>query len=321
MAMKIISGPASVQGSPEWLEWRLQGIGSSDAPVIMGVSPLSTPYALYLQKRRLMSPPADNPAMARGRQLEPIARACYEKETGNIMVPLIAECTTVPFIRASYDGVAPTFDLALEVKCPGEKAHQMALAGIVPPFYMDQVQQQIHVAGIEMVHYYSFDGQQGKLLEVRRDRSRIDRLLETATLFWEKVCNGRWESDEWAAAAAFWLQANQALEAAKAQEEAARSNLVACLDPRESRKDGAGVSVVRVTRKGAVDYDALLAAKGQQVTETEIESFRKKGSEVIRVTASQHEQLNPAPLQLTKPPIQIPRASPTVFDASFVLTM
>jgi hypothetical protein len=96
---------------------------------------------------------------------------------------------------------------------------------------------------------------------------------------------------------------------------------VACLDPGESRQDGAGVSVVRVTRKGAIDYDALLAAKGQQVTETEIESFRKKGSEVIRVTASQHEQLNPAPLQLTKPPIQMPRASPTVFDASFVLTM
>jgi hypothetical protein len=268
-----------------------------------------------------MSPTPDNPAMARGRQLEPIARACYEKETGNIMVPLIAECTTVLFIRASYDGVAPTFDLALEVKCPGEKAHQMALAGIVPPFYMDQVQQQIYVAGIDLAHYYSFDGHQGKLLEVRRDQARIDRLLETVTLFWEKVCNGRWESDEWAAAAALWLQANQALEAAKAQEEAARSNLVACLDLGESRKDGAGVSVVRVSRKGAVDYDALLAAKGQQVTEAEIESFRKKGSEVIRVTASQHEEINSAPLQLAKPQIQLPAASPTVFDANFVLTM
>jgi putative phage-type endonuclease len=319
--MKIISGPAAVQGSQEWLEWRLQGIGSSDAPVIMGVSPLSTPYALYLQKRGLMSPPPDNPAMARGRKLEPIARACYEKETGNIMVPLIAECTTHPFMRASYDGVAPTFDLALEVKCPGEKAHQMALAGIVPPFYMDQIQQQIHIAGIDLAHYYSFDGQHGKLLEVRRDQAKIDRLLETAALFWEKVCNGRWETDEWATAAAFWLKANQALESAKAQEEAARANLVACLDPGEPRKDGAGVSVVRVTRKGAVDYDALLAAKGQQMTEAEIESFRKKGSEVIRVTATQQEDISPALFQLAKPPIHMPAASPTVFDANFVLTM
>ncbi|WP_367576114.1 YqaJ viral recombinase family protein [Noviherbaspirillum album] len=90
----------------------------------MGVSRLSTPYALYLQKRRLIPPTPDNLAIARGRQLEPIARACYEKETGSIMVPLIAEGTPVPFMRASYDGVAPTFDLALEVKCPGEKINK-----------------------------------------------------------------------------------------------------------------------------------------------------------------------------------------------------
>ena len=34
----------------EWHKWRMGGIGSSDAPVVMGVSPYKTIEQLYLEK-------------------------------------------------------------------------------------------------------------------------------------------------------------------------------------------------------------------------------------------------------------------------------
>ena len=34
----------------EWLEWRRQGIGSSDSASIMGTSPYTTPYQLWEEK-------------------------------------------------------------------------------------------------------------------------------------------------------------------------------------------------------------------------------------------------------------------------------
>ncbi len=42
--MKIID---LEQGTPEWLEWRKNGIGSSDIATIMGANPYQTPYQLW----------------------------------------------------------------------------------------------------------------------------------------------------------------------------------------------------------------------------------------------------------------------------------
>lgn len=42
------------QRTDEWLMWRSQGIGASDAPVIMGVSPWSDPVSLWMEKRSFM---------------------------------------------------------------------------------------------------------------------------------------------------------------------------------------------------------------------------------------------------------------------------
>jgi predicted phage-related endonuclease len=47
MAMQVLSGPATIQGSPEWLAWRFKGIGASDAPIIMGKSHYTRAYELF----------------------------------------------------------------------------------------------------------------------------------------------------------------------------------------------------------------------------------------------------------------------------------
>lgn len=41
------------QGTPEWHEWRKNGIGGSDATVVEGISPYRTPRQLFYEKKGL----------------------------------------------------------------------------------------------------------------------------------------------------------------------------------------------------------------------------------------------------------------------------
>ncbi len=55
-----------------WLHARRQGVTASEIAVIMGLSPYGSPYELYHRKLGNLPPLADNPAMERGRVLEPV---------------------------------------------------------------------------------------------------------------------------------------------------------------------------------------------------------------------------------------------------------
>ena len=77
------------QQTPEWHAWRMQGLGSSDAPAIMEESPWRTPKQMWeLRTGRRTEQENTNPALRRGRELEPKARAAYEAFTGEQMEPL-----------------------------------------------------------------------------------------------------------------------------------------------------------------------------------------------------------------------------------------
>jgi putative phage-type endonuclease len=57
-------------GEAEWLEARRSGITASEIAVVMGLSPYSSPYALFHQKLGNLPPQEDNDAMRIGRHLE-----------------------------------------------------------------------------------------------------------------------------------------------------------------------------------------------------------------------------------------------------------
>ena len=63
------------QGSEAWLDWRRGGVGASDAPAIMGVSPWMDVEALWLEKTGRATGRPSSFAMRRGQLLEPEARA------------------------------------------------------------------------------------------------------------------------------------------------------------------------------------------------------------------------------------------------------
>jgi putative phage-type endonuclease len=55
----------------EWLEARRKGVTASEIAVIMGLSPYSSPYALYHQKLGILPADEDQAVFERGRVLEP----------------------------------------------------------------------------------------------------------------------------------------------------------------------------------------------------------------------------------------------------------
>ncbi len=76
------------QNTSQWHRWRQQGLGASDAPVIMGDAGFKTPRMLWSIKTGRMQEDAPGPAARRGRELERRARRAYEQEVGIQMEPL-----------------------------------------------------------------------------------------------------------------------------------------------------------------------------------------------------------------------------------------
>jgi putative phage-type endonuclease len=66
----------------EWLEARRRGVTASEIAVVMGLSPYSSPFALYHRKRGDLPEQADNTAMALGRYLEEFVTEQFEDRSG-----------------------------------------------------------------------------------------------------------------------------------------------------------------------------------------------------------------------------------------------
>ncbi|MFI5303749.1 MAG: lambda-exonuclease family protein [Nitrospiria bacterium] len=179
------------QGEPEWLEWRSQGIGASDAPAIMGENPWKTPSDL-LEEKCNGKKTVSNAAMIRGAALEPEARAQYEARVGVQMVPTCLQSTQYDWLRASLDGLAANGSSAVEIKC-GESVYRKAATYLkVPEYYFGQLQHILAVTNLRSIDFYCYLPKRPPVhFSVARDDSYITRLIETERLFWEQVQNKR----------------------------------------------------------------------------------------------------------------------------------
>lgn len=210
------------QNSEAWHDWRENGVGASEASVIMGENPYKTPLALWQEKVGMVEPPdlSANPFIERGNRYEPVAlERVAEKlrEHGVIsgdLSPACLEMVEHPEIRASLDG----FDLegrqvAVEIKVPSERRFQDAAQvhaqivedenprdGAYPASradldeagmaqYWAQLQQQMLVAGLPWIVFYVYSPelQTGIAFRVEADPHYQDGLREAVLAFWRRV--------------------------------------------------------------------------------------------------------------------------------------
>ncbi len=279
-----------VQGSQEWLDYRLTMRNASETAAMLGVSPWMSPYQLWLLKTG-RSVTKTTAAMQHGTDMEPAARAAYEAQTGNIMQPLVLQ--DGPY-SASLDGMDLDGELIVEIKCPykGQTSGLWndAVVGQVPAQYELQVQHQLLVSGAALAHLWVFDGTQGLLLPIERDDGAMDRIragwdqfqtfLDSDTPPPLTDADTVQRSDSaWTAAAQAFAEAKRATDAADAALAKARDELVSLAQ--HPREQGSGVSVTRYWKAGNVDYKKVPALK-----DVDLGLYRGKAREEVRVTAA-----------------------------------
>ncbi|MGO9060437.1 MAG: YqaJ viral recombinase family protein [Candidatus Binataceae bacterium] len=276
------------QNTPEWHRWRMQGIGASDAPVIMAESPFKTPRTLWSIKTGRMQEDPAGPAARRGRELERFARRAYERQTGIQMEPLCLVHQEFEWMRASLDGLSFDGSTLLEIKCPlSLRDRASAQQGRIPSQYHAQLQHQLEVSGAEQAHYWSFHGTDGILIKIRPDREYTKRLVEAEAAFWQLVKENRWpelaneELDlstdpKWRQAALHYREVKLRLESAASEEHNLRATLERMATAR--RTYGCGVEVLKSSRKGAVDYSAVPELRG-----VNLEPYRKPPVAVMKI--------------------------------------
>ena len=185
--MMTIDWTGETQVKEKWLEWRSKGIGSSDIPIILGLSPWKTEYQLWLEKTNIR--PSDfsgNWATRRGTELEPIVRDWYNEKYNTSMQPENRESKENSIFRASADGYDPIVNRLIEIKCPNIGDHKMALNGEVPEKYRPQIQWLMLVFDCPSIDYISFNNGHA-VVTIKEDRPYQQYIKEKALEFWNKV--------------------------------------------------------------------------------------------------------------------------------------
>lgn len=182
----------------DWLAHRTKGIGASDAPVILGISPWKSALQLFTEKLGLMEiAQAETEYLKWGLRLEPVLREAYTEETNRIV------STPTPWrveIHPDYDWMFATldgwvFDEAkghgvLELKTASSTQHREWKEG-APLMYQVQVQHQLAVTGLKWGALAVLIGGNTFLhYDVARDDAFIERLIKAELNFWERTCRG-----------------------------------------------------------------------------------------------------------------------------------
>lgn len=274
----------------QWLEWRRGGIGSSDAPIIMGVSPWKTKYQLWEEKVFGFDNQEETPSMSRGKELEEVARREFEKLIGVGVFPRNVEHRDVSWMRASLDGIDLDGKIMVEIKCPNKSDHLLAVNKKVPAKYMPQCQHQLMVTGLDHMFYFSFDGKNGEIVEVKRDSDYLEILWKEEHKFWElkvqktppEMCDRDFidqsMNSEWNQTATHWATWKKILKQAEEKEAFFKDKLTRICGNKNSV--GAGIKLSRSISDGRIDTKKIM----QDYPEIPWESYRKESFEKITIT-------------------------------------
>ena len=154
------------QGSPEWFAQRLGKVTASRVADVIaktktGYSTSRANYMTELALERITGARQEgftNAAMQWGTETEPLARAAYEAETGEIVdeVPMI-EHPSILMTGASPDGLIGS-DGLIEIKCPNSATHmETLLSGKPAGKYITQMMWQMACTKRQWCDFVSFD--------------------------------------------------------------------------------------------------------------------------------------------------------------------
>ena len=200
---------ATAHAPPSPPEGRESGLGASELPAVLGLSPFAGPFDIWLLKTGKASPAPDNRYTKAGRKLEPVIAEMYAEEMREQGAPLFrleaggtVRHPSEPWLFASPDrlvvpvwsgGAGFDFKTAclLEIKnVSGYKADAWGQPWTdeVPFGVLAQVHQQMACTGAGRCHVAALlGGNDLRIYDVPFDAGLWAVLLEEARAFWKHV--------------------------------------------------------------------------------------------------------------------------------------
>jgi putative phage-type endonuclease len=280
------------QGSPEWHQWRKSLLTSTDAPMLLGVSPYVTPFKGWQRKLSLVEEQQETEAMRRGRRDEPIAREIFNRRSGLKMESCVIESSKYNFIGASLDGISSCDRYLLEVKSNNSEWHNLvATKKQIPEFHMYQVQHALLSSDnqAEKAYYGSYHEEELAIVEVFPDMAWYSVYLEKAREFWKKVVMfdppplsdkdyiNRSSDEKWIDLSSKYEKVNDEIKRLEKEKESYKNSLIEIAESQSSC--GNGIKLIKKNTKGRIDYDAILSLSEVDTilkqNQIDLEKFRK----------------------------------------------
>ena len=181
--MKSFTVHSAPQGSTEWLAARLGRVTASRmkdvlAVIKSGEAAARRDYRTQLVCERLTGQPQEDvfvsSDMQRGTDLEPVARAAYEAQTGQWVEQVGFHAHTSLRAGGSPDGVVGDYDGLIEIKCPRPATHiKWMRAGGVPADHLAQIRMLLWLTGAGWCDFISYCPQMPENLRVYVAREEV----------------------------------------------------------------------------------------------------------------------------------------------------
>lgn len=172
----------------EWLKYRKQGIGGSDAGAVCGLNPYRTAISVYQDKISDDIEDIDNEAMRQGREFEDYVARRFMEATGKKVRRANAMFydENNPFMLADVDRMVVGENAGLECKTASPFMADKWKDGNIPMSYQIQCYHYMSVCNadawyIAVVIY----GREFKFYKIERDQQIIDDLIQIEKDFWE----------------------------------------------------------------------------------------------------------------------------------------
>lgn len=174
------------QRTPEWHAARRAGIGGSDAPAVLGLSPRATPFEVWLDKTSaLPSSSHEDETMVWGRVLEPAIRGEYQRRSDAQVVEVgLLRHPDFPWLICSPDGVSGERILEIKTARHGAEWGDQGTDEI-PLHYLVQAHHLLIVSGAAVVDVaVLIAGSEYRLYHVEPDTALHTQIIDQEWDFW-----------------------------------------------------------------------------------------------------------------------------------------
>lgn len=172
----------------EWLKYRKQGIGGSDAGAICGLNPYRTAMQVYHDKTTDEIEEIDNEAMRQGRAFEDYVARRFMEATGKKVrrANYMFQDEENPFMLADVDRMLVGENAGLECKTASPFMAEKWKDGKIPMSYQIQCHHYMSVCNAEAWYIaVLIYGREFKYYKIERDEQVIADLIQIEKDFWK----------------------------------------------------------------------------------------------------------------------------------------